>query len=569
MKSVMRALNMLRRNVHVLICISMAILFIALPLQSHGQKIPSKTAKTEQLPTSLTAEVRFEGKTLFEVKERVLSFSPEDRARLIAERIDTISTDPLLRIGDIKAIETDEGSAISYRDRIIMTVTDKDARSAGQPRSVLAQEYIKIIQTAINEKQARYSFKSMILGIVYALLSIAIIIAILFIFKKIFPKFYHTVSSWKDVRIHSIRVQQLEVLSAERIISVIISSIRGIRAVLTIILFYFYIPILFSFFPWTHGLAGTLFDYILSPFKAVGKAILGYLPNLFFLAVIGVVTHYANKLIHFIFGELEKGTLSLPGFYQEWAMPTYKIVRFLVFMVALVMAFPYLPGSESEAFKGVSIFLGVLFSLGSTSAVANVVAGLILNYTRAFSIGDRVRIGDVEGDIIFKTLLVTHIRTIKNVEITLPNSSVIGGSIHNFSTAAKESALILHTSVTIGYDAPWRRVHELLIAAARATNLILENPPPFVLQTALNDFYVSYQINAYTDHPHEMAIIYSELHQNIQDKFNEGGVEIMSPHYSQLRDGNTTTIPESYRPADYAPTGLRITQTEDTRQNRT
>jgi small-conductance mechanosensitive channel len=343
----------------------------------------------------------------------------------------------------------------------------------------------------------------------------------------------------------------------------IVNSIRGFRVLLTIILFYFYIPILFSFFPWTYGHAGVLFDYVLYPFKVIGKAILAYLPNLFFLAVIGVVTHYINRLILFFFDALEKGTLSLPGFYREWAMPTYKIVRFLVFMFALVMAFPYLPGSESEAFKGVSIFLGVLFSLGSTSAVANVVAGLILNYTRAFSIGDRVRIGDVEGDVIFKTLLVTHIRTVKNVEITLPNSTVLGGAVHNFSMAAKESPLILHTSITIGYDAPWRRVHELLISAAQSTQYILSNPPPFVLQTALNDFYVSYQINAYTDHPHEMARIYSELHQNIQDKFNEGGVEIMSPHYSQLRDGNTTTIPESYRPEDYTAPGHRVTQVRD------
>ena len=252
----------------------------------------------------------------------------------------------------------------------------------------------------------------------------------------------------------------------------------------------------------------------------------------------------------------------LPGFYQDWAMPTYKIARFLVIAFALVMAFPYLPGSDSPAFKGVSIFLGVLFSLGSSSAVANVVAGVILNYTRAFSIGDRVRIGDVEGDITYKTLLVTHIRTIKNVEITLPNSTVLSGAILNFSTAAKDSALILHTSVTIGYDAPWRRIHELLISAASATQHILKDPQPFVLQTALNDFYVSYQINAYTDHPSKMALIYSDLHQNIQDKFNEGGVEIMSPHYSQLRDGNTVTIPETYRPTDYTAPGMRIVKVD-------
>jgi small-conductance mechanosensitive channel len=536
------------------------MLALLLPVQSRAQKTLSKPVKSEQIPVNLGAEVRFDGKTLFEIKERLLSFSPEDRARLITDRIDTLYKDPLVRLSEIKAIETDEGSMVSYGDKTIMTVTDRDARAVGQPRSVLAQEYSEIIRRAIKEKQTKYSFRSIFLGIIYATISALVLITILIAMKKIFPKFYTTINSWKDVRINSFKIQQLEVLSSERIVRIIVNSIRGLRVLLTVILFYFYIPILFSFFPWTHGHAGILFDYVLYPFKVIGKSILAYLPNLFFLAVIGVVTHYINKIIRFFFDALEKGTLSLPGFYQDWAMPTYKILRFLVFMFALVMAFPYLPGSESEAFKGVSIFLGVLFSLGSTSAVANVVAGLILNYTRAFYIGDRVRIGDVEGDIIFKTLLVTHVRTIKNVEITLPNATVLGGAVYNFSMAAQESPLILHTSVTIGYDAPWRRVHELLISAAQATLYILNDPPPFVLQTALNDFYVSYQINAYTEHPHEMARIYSELHQNIQDKFNEGGVEIMSPHYAQLRDGNTTTIPGSYRPAEYKAPGHRITQ---------
>jgi len=536
------------------------ILLVPYNLFAKQNEVPSKT--TSLLEESQT-EVRFDRKTLFEIKAPSASFSPEQRAKAITERIESLAKDPLLRLDELKVAEHEGGAVISYADRTIMTISTMDARIAGKTALSLAQEYAEKIRSAIKEKQARYSARSILLGILFAFISTVVLVAILILFKRIFFKIYGIVRSWKGTRVQSIVIQKFEALSADRIVGMLITCIKGFRLFLTVILFYFYIPLVFSFFPWTQGYAGILFGYLAYPFKAVGSAIIDYVPNLFYLAVIAVVTYYAVKLIRLVFNEIDRGNLVLRGFYQDWAMPTYKIVRFLVIAFAVVMAFPYLPGSESEAFKGVSIFLGVLFSLGSTSAVANTVAGLILNYTRAFSIGDRVRIGDVEGDIMFKTLLVTHIRTIKNVEITLPNSTVMNGAILNFSAAAKDHGLILNTTVTIGYDAPWRRVHELLIDAASATRYILKNPPPFVLQTALNDFYVSYQINAYTDHPHKMAEIYSELHQNIQEKFNEGGVEIMSPHYTQLRDGNTTTIPENLRPADYRAPGIRIIQVEN------
>ena len=470
---------MQKRSVLTGLCIFLAIFFLTIPLFSYAQKDPAKPAKTESTPATPTAEVRFDGKVLFEIKERILSFSPEDRARAITERLDALTRDSLLRIEEIKAADFDEGAAISYGQKTIMTITDRDARVAGKPRLTLAQEYAEKIRNAIKEKQARYSFRSILFGVLFTFISTAVLIAILILFKRIFPIIYGIVHSWKGTRIRSIVIQAFEALSADRLVGMLITCVKGFRIFLTIVLFYFYIPLVFSFFPWTQGYAAILFGYLAYPFKAVGSAIIDYLPNLFFLAVIAVVTYYAIKLIRLLFNEIDKGTLVLPGFYQDWAMPTYKIARFLVIAFALVMAFPYLPGSESPAFKGVSIFLGVLFSLGSSSAVANVVAGVILNYTRAFSIGDRVRIGDVEGDITYKTLLVTHIRTIKNVEITLPNSTVLSGAILNFSTAAKDSALILHTSVTIGYDASWRRIHELLIAAAACNSIYFKRPTAF------------------------------------------------------------------------------------------
>jgi small-conductance mechanosensitive channel len=244
----------------------------------------------------------------------------------------------------------------------------------------------------------------------------------------------------------------------------------------------------------------------------------------------------------------------------DWAEPTYKLLLILIIALAAVVAFPYLPGFDSPAFRGISVFLGILFSLGSTSAVANVVGGVILIYTRAFQIGDRIQVGDIVGDVIEKTLLATRILTVTNKIITIPNASLLSSNVINFSVASRELKryLILQTTITLGYDLPWRKVHQTLIQAALATENILQDPPPFVVQTSLDDFYISYQLNAYTDQPNLMVRIYSELHQNIQDKCNEVGIEIMSPHYSAMRDGNQSTIPENYLPADYTAPGFRI-----------
>jgi small-conductance mechanosensitive channel len=253
------------------------------------------------------------------------------------------------------------------------------------------------------------------------------------------------------------------------------------------------------------------------------------------------------------FTGLERENLVINGFYPDWAKPTYNLLSLLIIALAIVIAFPYLPGFNSPAFQGVSVFLGVLFSLGSTSAIANVVGGIILIYTRSFQLGDKISIGDVIGDVIEKGLLVTRIRTPANRIITIPNSSLLNTNVINFSVSQREfkQPLILQTTVTLGYDLPWRKVHATLKEAALATQFIVSEPAPFVLQTSLDDFYVSYQLNAYTDHPSKMVYIYSELHQNIQDKCNEVGIEIMSPHYKALRDGNHSTIPENYLPEDY------------------
>ncbi len=328
-----------------------------------------------------------------------------------------------------------------------------------------------------------------------------------------------------------------------------------------------YLTYLLGLFPWTRVVSLTLLDYVVTPIRFAGSALVGYLPKLLFVLVIGGVVYVAIRLVGLLFNQIRQGHIVLANFPAEWADPTNKIVRMLLIAFGLVVAFPYLPASDSPAFAGVSVFIGVLVSLSSGSALSNMIAGVVLTYTGAFRLGDRVKLGDAFGDIIETSLLVTRIRTIKNEDITIPNTIAMTSSMINYSSEAHTRGLILHTSVTIGYDAPWRKVHELLIGAALATPGVLPEPRPFAWQTALNDFYVTYEINAYTNAPRDMIDIYAALHAKIQDAFYAAGVEIMSPHYTAIRDGNTVAIPEPLRAPDYRAPAFRVQDVSPRKQS--
>jgi small-conductance mechanosensitive channel len=522
-----------------------------------AQTPPAPPAPTPPA-TAVGAPVIVDGRTLFYVPSRMFTFSPEDRARAIAERVQFLSRQTTSRIEAVRVVEDETTSQIVSEDLIIATVTEGDAQAAGKPRQELAQDYAQNIRTGALALRQQYSLRTILLGALYSLLATVALVVIFKLLISGLDKFKRKLTAWRGVYIRSIRIQKLELLPAARITAMLHLVGHVATVVLSVVLIYVYLTMVLNFFPWTRGYAAVLLGYVLSPLRIVGRGMVGYLPSLFFLLVIVVVSYYATRVVKFFFTEVAKGTLALPGFYADWAMPTYKIVRLLILAFTLVVAFPYLPGASSPAFQGVSLFFGVLFSLGSSSAISNVVAGVVLTYTRAFQLGDRVKIGDTIGDVIEKTLLVTRVRTIKNVEISIPNAMVLSSHIINYSYSAQAQGLILNTTVTIGYDAPWRTVHQLLIDAALATENVLPDPKPYVLQTALNDFYVSYEINAFTDQPNLMARTYSDLHQNIQDAFNKGGVEIMSPHYSSLRDGNQTAIPEENLPKNYSAPGFRL-----------
>ncbi len=481
--------------------------------------------------------------TLFRIEAQVASFAPDFRAQVISDRITKLAKNTDISVDTITVVDNPKVGSTDLRagDLTLITIVDADALAATRERDELARDYAEKIKNAINQFRKSYSFNSIIIGIVSTLgLTVAFVASLIGISRST-PLISGRLRRWCGVRIGGLRLFNTQILSADRVADLITEILRIVRFTLYLILVYIYINLVLSFFPWTMGLARLLIGYLKTAVTTVGAGVVDYLPSFSFLIVIIVITTYFLKLIRFFFAEIESGDIVIEWFYQEWAKPTYKLIQFLVLAFAVTVSFPYLPGSSTPAFQGVSIFLGVLVSLGSSSAISNIFAGIILTYTRGFLVGDRVQIADTVGDVVDKTLFVTRVRTIKNVVITIPNSAVLSSHIINFSAAGAAphaAPLLLHTTVTLGYDIPWRTVYDVLIRAAEGTSAILGQPAPFVLQTSLDDFYVHYELNAYTEDPGVMARTYSELFERIQDLCQEAGIEILSPHFRALRDGS-------------------------------
>ncbi len=484
--------------------------------------------------------------TLFLVYGRLGSFSAEDRANAIKKRIEKLAEDFTFKKDSLQIIASETTNDIIYRDNILVSISDNDAIWENTTKNELTLNYKNTIEKAVLKYKNETSITTLAKEIGLALLVILIIGLIIKYLLKFFTWTEHKIDSKKGTQIKGINIKDYTLFDADKQVKVLLSFNKLLKWFFIILVMYLALPVLFGIFPWTKNLTETLFGYILNPLQKMLIAIWNYIPNLMTILVIFFVFRYLIKGVHYLKEEISSGALKISGFYADWANPTYQIIRVLLFAFMFILIFPYLPGSDSPIFQGVSVFLGFLFTFGSAGSLSNVMAGLVLTYMRLFKIGDRVKIGDVTGDVIEKSLLVTRVRTCRNEIISIPNSNVMNSHTINFSSESDSKGLILYTSVTIGYDVPWKHVHQALINAADRTSKLLKNAKPFVLQTALEDFYVAYELNVYTKEANSQAGIYSELHAHIQDCFNEAGIEIMSPHYRAERDGNTTTIPSNY-----------------------
>ncbi len=459
----------------------------------------------------------------------------------------------------MRAIEYDEATEIVLGNRVITIVTEADAAAAGLERAALAQRHAERIKAALLGVRQAASWQAIFAGLLLAALATIVIIAAWRGLDELVARLRHAWQLTASSTPHSSRLlNRFDALVGGRLREARLTALKATWFLLRAAILVAYLPLVFSFFPATRNLSRSFWEAALAPVITLWGAFILYIPNLLFILTVGALTWLAIQAARLLALAVESNVIAIGGFDPEWARPTYKLVVIFLIAGGLVVAFPYVPGVESPAFRGVSIFIGALFSLASSSAIANVVSGIVLTYTRAFRIGDRVQIGGVTGDVVEKTFFVTRVETIKQEIVSIPNAQALNGNIINYSTLARTRGIILHTTVTLGYETPWRRVHELLLAAARATPSIRAEPPPFVWQTSLNDFHVSHELNAYTNDAWLMPYTYAALHANIRDKFDEAGIEIMSPHFASVRDGNRTTIARDRLPPDYQPPAFQV-----------
>jgi small-conductance mechanosensitive channel len=377
----------------------------------------------------------------------------------------------------------------------------------------------------------------------------AAIVIFQIILIRVVLKQFAKLSVWVEEKgkrsIKPISFKQYRLMEANHILAIFVFLVKILKYLVIIVQLYLTLPAIFLMFEPTRGLASSLFGYILNPLKDTLLAFVNYIPKLITITVILFLVRYVMKGVKFFADQIAKGKLVIPGFYEDWAEPTFNIIRILLYAFTVIVIYPYLPGSESAVFQGVSVFVGIIFSLGSSSAIGNIVAGIVITYMRPFKIGDRIKIGDVTGFVVEKSATVTRIRTHKNEFITFPNQSVLNATITNYNFSVEQSdGLILHTDITMTYAVHWTTMYNILLSAARKTVYVLEKPSPYVLQKAPEDNYARYELNIYIKEVNKVPAIFSDLHNHLQDEFRAAGIDMTAPFFY------VSATPSEQRPAD-------------------
>lgn len=469
--------------------------------------------------------------TLFYIYTNRGGLSPLQRATNTGNIIESIGKEYGVNPDSVYVLSEEFSSDIIYKDKVIISLIDRDGLWMDMTRDELAANDREIIVKTLYDLKDKHSVMRLIKRVLLFILIIVVQIALIWCTNLGYRKLKLLLDSKKDKFLKPVYIKEYEFLSVDREERIIFFFFNILRWIIILIQLIISIPLLFSIFPQTESIAMTLFSYIMIPVKSMGKSIINYIPNIFSIIIIWLIIRYVVKGIGFLATEIENERLKIPGFYPDWAQPTFSIIRFLLYAFMLALIYPLLPGSDSKIFQGISVFVGLIVSFGSSSAIGNIVSGIIITYMRPFRIGDRIKLNDTIGNVIERTPIVTRIRTLKNEIITIPNSTIMNSQTTNLTESARTFGLIIYLDVTMGYDVPWRQVHDLLIEAALKTEGVLKKPHPFVLESSFDDFYVVYQINAYIKDADQLSPITTALRQNIQDTVKAAGLTIQATQY--------------------------------------
>ena len=468
----------------------------------------------------------FGGDTLYTFYSDLGPFTPEDRKIKFEKHFRKAGLARKFDHSKLVFTDTDFGAAIRYGNIKLLTVTPEDARKSNRSVFNLVQVTREKIGNALHNQSQTWAWGE----IVIPFLSIVALILFGFLWYRWIRTFYRFLKSKTEEDagewFAKTKFRNYAFIDAKRGQIMLGWALKLLRIVVLGIGYYVLLLLVFSLFPATEGMAQQLFDYVVQPFLGLFQGLIAYIPNLIKMVVIIFIARSIVRFLAYLSDELEKGSIEIPGFYKDWANPTFNIFRFLVYAFTFIVIYPYLPGSESPIFIGVTVFLGCLLALGAIPSAQNFIAGIVMTYMRPFRIGDRVKMGEHNGVVVEKNILSVRIRTSKNEDITVPSGMVLSQKTVNFSSNVEKNGVILHTTIVVGFNVPWQKVHELLEQASNKCEKILKDPRPFVLEKEISKLGVHYQINAFTNNATQINSAYAELYRNILDVFNEANIPL-------------------------------------------
>ena len=491
---------------------------------------PAAEASKAAAPKEATLVVWNQAITVFH--SSFAGLNPQERAAQAAERIQALplgSEFAEIKIEPVK-IGTEEGVAFNVNSNPLFFLTAGDlGADSNQTLNAEAQAAVTALRAALRARVDQRQWSNLLMSIAHVLLATLLLLGLMWLWRRVkiwLLKGLGTTAFLPEKYLRLFAVDlRMHILQGGR------ALIRFVSAIVFVVLGYWWLVYSLEQFPYTAALGEKLGGFLLQLLLDLGRGALAAIPGLVAVAIIILIAIWFVRVLNTIFKEIEKGKLSLPWLEKETARTTQTLLIVAVWLFALVVAYPYIPGSDTDAFKGLSILIGLMITLGSTGLINQIISGLFVVYSKSVKSGDYVRIGDIEGEVINVGSLATKLRTPREEEITLPHSVMVGTATTNYSRLAGDQGMVVTVSVTIGYDAPWRQVHELLLLGASRTPGIRKEPPPRVLQRELSDFYVQYHLLAHLEDGQSRAAVLSDLHAQIQDAFNEYGVQIMSPHF--------------------------------------
>jgi small-conductance mechanosensitive channel len=497
------------------------------------------------------ARFQYNNRRITELRATVFSRPPAERAAVAADLLDAMIDAGLP--GPVSMRATEGAAIVSVGNRDIFAIFPADVNPlTGETQESKAADAAARLQQAIDEAVELRTPGRMARAGALALGATLVALALLWQLARLYRVFSVRIPSRAERRLR--RSSPGHILAgAVHAADVLRYAIAALFVGTVLFIVYSWLTFVLRRFPYTRPWGESLRAFLIERTSSLALQFASALPDLFTVAIIVLGVRVAVRLVQAVFQAVEDGRIAVPYLYPETAAPTRRLVTALLWLFAIVVAYPYLPGSGSDAFKGVSVFVGLVVSLGSSGIVNQMMSGLTLTYSRAVRLGDYVRIGEVEGTVTQLGALSTKVRTPRGEEVTIPNGVVVEQVTTNYSRLAATEGVYVPTTVTIGYDTPWRQIHALLLMAAGRTAGIRAEPVPVVRQTALKDSYVEYTLLVCLEKPELRVSVLDALHANIQDTFSEYGVQIMSPNYEGDPEAPKVVRPDQWYAAPAGP----------------